>query len=54
MGVVSPVMMLIHTCAGGGGGRGMLPGFFFDKNGAIWCILSVQKYVIINVKINNF
>ena len=53
MGVVSPVMMLIHTCAGGGG-RDMLPGFFFDKNGAIWCILSVEKYVIINVKISNF
>ena len=23
-------------------------------NGAIWCILSVPKYVIINLKINNF
>ena len=25
-----------------------------DKNGAIWCILSVPKYVIMNLKINNF
>ena len=25
-----------------------------DKNGAIWCILSVPKYDIINLKINNF
>ena len=44
-------MMLIHTCA-----RGVwhaLPEKN-DKNGAIWCILSVPKYVIINLKINNF
>ena len=26
----------------------------FDKNGAIWCILSAPKYVIINRKINHF
>ena len=32
----------------------MLPRKFFDKNGAIWCILSVQKLVIINLKINIF
>ena len=25
-----------------------------DKNGAVWCILCVQKHVIINLKINNF
>ena len=25
-----------------------------DKNGAIWCILSVPKNVIMNLKINNF
>ena len=24
------------------------------KNGAIWCILSVPKYVIMNLKITNF
>ena len=24
------------------------------KNGAIWCILSVPKYAIINLNINNF
>ena len=32
----------------------MLPRIFFDKNGAILCILSVPKLVIINLKINNF
>ena len=43
-------MMLIITCAGGGGGvRGK-----FDKNGGVWCILSVPKLVIINLKINIF
>ena len=26
----------------------------FDKNDAIWCIQSVPKLVIINLKINNF
>ena len=26
----------------------------FDKNGAVWCILSVPKLVIINLKINIF
>ena len=26
----------------------------FDKNGAFWCILSVPKLVIINLKINIF
>ena len=25
-----------------------------EKNGTIWCILSVPKYAIINLKINNF
>ena len=29
-------------------------GNFFDKNGAIWCILSVPKLVIFNLKINIF
>ena len=32
----------------------MLPRKFFDKNGVIWCILSVTKLVIINLKINFF
>ena len=36
------------TCARG------VRGEIFDKNGAIWCILSVSKLVIINLKINNF
>ena len=40
-------MMLIITCV-----RGVR--VKFDKNGAIWCILSVQKLVIINLKINIF
>ena len=31
-------MMLIHTCQK------------IDTNGAIWCILSVSKYVIMNLK----
>ena len=35
--------MWIHTHARGS-----------DKNGAIWCILSVPKYVIMNIKINTF
>ena len=26
----------------------------FDKNGAVWCILSVPKLVIINLKFNTF
>ena len=30
----------------------MLPPKNFDKNSAIWCILSVPKLVIINLKIN--
>ena len=33
---------------------GMIPRFFFYKNDATWCILSVPKYVIINLKIHNF
>ena len=32
----------------------MLPRKIFDKIGAIWCILSVPKLVIINLKINIF
>ena len=32
----------------------MLPQKKIDKNGAIWCILIVPKYVIINLKINIF
>ena len=32
----------------------MLPRKIFDKIGAIWCILSVLKLVIINLKINMF
>ena len=38
-------MMLIITCVRGVQGK-------FDKNGAVWCILSVPKLVIINLKIN--
>ena len=40
-------MMLIITCARGVRGK-------FDKNGGVWCILSVPKLVIINLKINIF
>ena len=40
-------MMLIITCGSGVQGK-------FDKNGAVWCILSVPKLVIINLKINIF
>ena len=50
--VVSHVMMMIHT--GARGTWGMLPWIKNDKNVAIWYILSVPKYVIINLKINNF
>ena len=38
-------MMLIITCARVVRGK-------FDKNGGVWCILSVPKLVIINLKIN--
>ena len=31
----------------------MLPELFFFFKGAIWCILSILKHVIINLKINN-
>ena len=27
--------------------------FFIEKNGAIWCILSLPKHVFINPKVNN-
>ena len=37
-----------------GGSGGMLPQKNFDINSAIWCILSVPKLVIINLKINIF
>ena len=43
-------MMLIITCAGGGGGGGGGVRGKFDKNGGVWCILSVPKLVIINLK----
>ena len=36
-------MMLIITCARGVRGK-------FDKNDGVWCILSVPKLVIINLK----
>ena len=32
----------------------MLPRKILDKNGAIWCNLGLPKYVITNLKINNF
>ena len=38
----------------GGGGGGHVPPKMFDKHGVIWRILSVPKYVIMNLKINNF
>ena len=41
--------MLIHNCARRV--RGHAAPDFFDKNGEIWCILSVPKLVIINLKI---
>ena len=37
-----------------GGPGGMVPRFFFYKNGAIWCNLGVLKYVITKLNINNF
>ena len=40
-------MMLIIICERGVRGK-------FDKNGVVWCILSVPKLVIINLKINIF
>ena len=43
--------MLILICARGSGACSPKKK---DKNGAIWCIQSVPKYVIINLKINNF
>ena len=38
----------------GGPGHAPPPPPQNDKNGAIWCILGVPKYAIINLKINNF
>ena len=32
----------------------LYPVFFFFQNAAIWGILSVLKYVIMDLKINNF
>ena len=48
--------MSTYTVArgGGGGSRCMLSREFFDKNGVIWSNLSVPKYVITKLKINNF
>ena len=57
MCIGSTVTIRSPTRAGGGGGGrsgGMLPREFFDKNGAIWCNLGVQKYAITKVKINHF
>ena len=45
-------MMWIHTCAKGSGAYALPE--IFGKNVAICRILSVPKYVIINLKINNF
>ena len=45
--VCSPVTMWIHTRARGT--RDILPQKFWLKNGAIWCILGLPKYVIINL-----
>ena len=52
--VVSPVMMLIRTCAVGGGGcPGACSPGKNDIDNAIWCILNVPKYVIISLNIIN-
>ena len=37
----------VHTLLLGGGG-------IFDKNGVIWCNLGAPKYIITDLKINNF
>ena len=47
----SPVTMWFHTRTMGV--RGHAPRIVFIKHGAIWCILSIPKHVIINLKINN-
>ena len=48
--------MCSHTVDRVGGSGGMLSGIFFDKSRVIWCNLGGggQKYVITNLKINNF
>ena len=43
---------LVSASVGGGGSGGNSPIFFL--NGASWRNLSVPKYIIINLKINNF
>ena len=43
--------MWFHTCTMGV--RGHAPRIVFIKHGAILCILSIPKHVIINLKINN-
>ena len=48
--IVSTVMMLIDTCARGSAGMSPLAPEKNDKNGAILCIFSAPKYVIINLK----
>ena len=52
MRVDSHVMMWIQIHARGV--QGMLPKEDFKENGAIWRILSVPQYVIINIIINIF
>ena len=47
----SPVMLWAHTRAKG---SVLSRKIYFKKKGGIWRILSVPKYVIINLKINNF
>ena len=37
-----------------GGPEACSPGNYLVKNGAIWCNLGVPKYVITDLKINNF
>ena len=45
---------MLGGSGGAGGSLGMLPQENFDKNGAMWCNLSVPKYAITKLKINNF
>ena len=54
MRVDSPVMIWIQIRSRGGGGVPACSPLLGYKNGAIWRDPSVPKYVIINLKINNF
>ena len=45
--------MWFHTRTMGVRGHAPRIVFYIKKNGAIWCILSIPKHVIINLKTNN-